>query len=170
MADCKKISAIEEQTLLFCILKILVFVIAEGLRMVTLNLIQKNVKSKTSKQKQEGKNNQLADFLRLPYESLHKSLTGLRGLVTLKHYSTNAFTFKTLAKKKLDTLILLEVQLPPKVFYQFRGYVLRKVGIKEGVRQQQPTIQPVVVEQNKVQKPVKPASNSTRDLFFYKNF
>ena len=101
--------------------KILVFVIAEGLRMVMLNRIQKNVKSKAPKQKQELKDSQLADFLKLPYESLPKLLAGLKGLVAMKHCSTNAFTLKTLAKKKRDTLALLGVPLPPKVLYRFKS-------------------------------------------------
>lgn len=101
--------------------KILVFVIAESLRMVMLNRIQKAVKSKAPKQKTEVKDNQLADFLKLPYESLPKLLAGLKGLVALKHCSTNAFTLKTMAKKKRDTLALLGVPLPPKVLYRFRS-------------------------------------------------
>lgn len=46
------------------------------------------------------KNCQLADLLKLPYESLPNLLTGLKGLVAMKHYSTNAFTLKTMAKKE----------------------------------------------------------------------
>lgn len=101
--------------------KILVFVIAEGLRMVMLNRIQKNVKNQAPRQKQELKDSQLADFLKLPYESLPKLLAGLKGLVAMKHCSTNAFTLKTLAKKKRDTLALLGVPLPPKVLYRFKS-------------------------------------------------
>lgn len=101
--------------------KILVFVIAEGLRMVMLNRIQKNVKNQAPKQKQEPKDSQLADFLKLPYESLPKLLAGLKGLVAMKHCSTNAFTLKTMAKKKRDTLALLGVPLPPKVLYRFKS-------------------------------------------------
>ena len=78
--------------------KILVFVIAESLRMVMLNRIQKAVKSKAPKQSKDVKDNQLADFLKLPYESLPKLLAGLKGLVALKHCSTNAFTLKAMAK------------------------------------------------------------------------
>lgn len=101
--------------------KLLVFVIAEGLRMVMLNRIQKNVKSKAPKRKQEIKDSQLADFLKLPYESLPKLLAGLKGLVAMKYCSTNAFTLKTMAKKKRDTLALLGVPLPPKVLYRFKS-------------------------------------------------
>ena len=64
--------------------KILVFIIAESLRMVMLNRIQKTVKSKAPKQKKdlkELKDTQLADFMKLPYESLPKLLAGLKGLV-----------------------------------------------------------------------------------------
>ena len=101
--------------------KILVFVIAESLRMVMLNRIHKAVKSKAPKQKKDVKDNQLADFMKLPYESLPKLLAGLKGLVALKHCSTNAFTLKAMAKKKRDTLALLGVPLPPKVLYRFRS-------------------------------------------------
>lgn len=104
--------------------KILVFIIAESLRMVMLNRIQKTVKSKAPKQKKdlkELKDTQLADFMKLPYESLPKLLAGLKGLVALKHCSTNAFTIKTMSKKKRDTLALLGVPLPPKVLYRFRS-------------------------------------------------
>lgn len=101
--------------------KILVFVIAESLRMVMLNRIHKAVKSKAPKQKKEAKDNQLADFMKLPYESQQKLLAGLKGLVALKHCSTNAFTLKAMAKKKRDTFVLLGVPLPPKVLYRFRS-------------------------------------------------
>ena len=80
--------------------KILVLVIAESLRMVMLNRIRNNAKSKTPAQKQEGKDNQLADFMKLPYESLPKLLAGLKGLVALKHCSTNAFTYAQSDAKK----------------------------------------------------------------------
>ena len=101
--------------------KILVFIIAESLRMVMLNRIQKTVKSKAPKQKKDLKDTQLADFMKLPYESLPKLLAGLKGLVALKHCSTNTFTIKTMSKKKRDTLALLGVPLPPKVLYRFRS-------------------------------------------------
>ena len=89
--------------------------------MVILNRIQKNVKSKTSKFKKEFKGSQLADFLKLLYESLPKLFAGLKRLVAMDHCSTNAFTLKTMAKKKRDSLALLGVPLPPKVLYRFKS-------------------------------------------------
>lgn len=92
------------------------FVIVESLRMMMLNRIHKAVKSKAPKQKKDVKDNQLADFMKLPYESLPKLLAGLKGLVALTHCSTNAFTLKAMAKKKHDTLAHLGI-----VLYRFRS-------------------------------------------------
>ena len=60
--------------------------------MVKLNRMQKNVKSKASKLKKKHKDSQLANFLKLPYESLPKLFAGLKRLVAMDLCSTNAFT------------------------------------------------------------------------------
>ena len=104
--------------------RLLVFVVAEALRMVMLNRVAGAVKGKSEAEKKAAKlkgDNVLADFMKLPYESLPKLLAGLKGLVAVKHCSTQAFTVKTLAKKKRDTLALLGIPLPPKVLYRFRS-------------------------------------------------